>query len=334
MSHDIVAEGIDKLISVDYTARGAITDLYAAARAQAGAPLVGVAVDALAARLKPGDRVLLLTGFPSRSWLIDGLTENDGPAGAGYLARALEEAFQVVPIVVTDGRLIRYSEVALRGAGLIVTDLDRALRSKPGPPAAACAAVVPFTCEEDEARKEARALLEFLRPAAVSAIEMPGRNKDGRYYNVSGREVPTHLVAKLDVLTEVAAANGVLTIGIGDGGNEIGMGNIRETVERCVKHGETIACNVRVDCLIAACISNWGAYGLGAAALFRAGKPELIDAIDIERIIRLCADAGAIDGLSAKVDLFVDGTPAAMNRYVVEMMGFLARSAASGWKKG
>lgn len=334
MRHDIVAEGIDKLISIDITARGAINDLYPAARAQGDGPLTGLAADALHERLKTGDRVLLLTGWPSRSWLLEGLTENDGPAGAAYLARALEEAYGVVPIIVTDYRLTMFSEVALRGAGLIVTNLEKALQSKPGPPAAACAAVIPFTTEAELAREEAQRLLERLQPAAVISIEMPGRNKEGRYHNVSGREVPTHLVAKLDYLLETAGEAGVLTIGIGDGGNEIGMGNIEDTVKEVVPHGERVACCVKADYLIAACISNWGAYGLGAACLAKTGKPGLIDEIDIERIVRLCADAGAIDGLTATVSTLVDGTPVSMNKDVIDMMGFLARSVAEGWNKG
>ncbi len=51
-----------------------------------------------------------------------------------------------------------------------------------------------------------------------------------------------------------------VTIGIGDGGNEIGMGKISmETIARNINRGAQIACRVPADHLIVAGISNWGA---------------------------------------------------------------------------
>src|SRR5262249_31925838 len=78
------------------------------------------------------------------------------------------------------------------------------------------------------------------------------------------------------------------TIGIGDGGNEIGMGKIAwETIHRNVPNGGLIACRVPTDHLIVAGVSNWGAYALAAGVALLSGvklPAELFDP-DRERAI-------------------------------------------------
>ena len=54
----------------------------------------------------------------------------------------------------------------------------------------------------------------------------------------------------------------ISTTSIGDGGNELGMGKVKEQVEKHVKHGKEIACVVSCDYLITAGVSNWGGYAL------------------------------------------------------------------------
>src|SRR5579872_2223568 len=74
--------------------------------------------------------------------------------------------------------------------------------------------------------------------------------------------------------------NGILrclakTIGIGDGGNEIGMGKIpHETIIKNITNGDLIHCRVPTDYLIVAGVSNWGAYALAAGIfILRGVKP-------------------------------------------------------------
>jgi hypothetical protein len=56
------------------------------------------------------------------------------------------------------------------------------------------------------------------------------------------------------------------TIGIGDGGNEIGMGSLpQHIVETEIPNGPVIAATTPADHLIVAGVSNWGGYGLLAA---------------------------------------------------------------------
>lgn len=55
------------------------------------------------------------------------------------------------------------------------------------------------------------------------------------------------------------------TIGIGDGGNEIGMGKVHKRVVDGITNGRRIASSVTTDHLITAGVSNWGGSALVAA---------------------------------------------------------------------
>jgi hypothetical protein len=331
---DRLGEVIDALVSRDYTARGISHELYEAARRKTGAPLTMAAARVLAEHVRPGDRVLIFTGWPSRSWLIKGLTETDGPVGAAVLARAMEQVLGAVPILVMEESLLRFGEVALRAAGLIVSDLETALRSKPGPPSAAVGAAIAFPTGWEEARRETEPFLERIAPAALIAVELPGANAQGAYHNVTAREVPSELVIKADLLFAEARRRGIATIGIGDGGNELGMGNVKEAVAAHLPHGAKVAPATEVDVLVAACISNWGAFGLAAAICALAGRPDGLADIDVVRITERLADAGAIDGLTAYVDPKNDGTSHEANRGLMHLLGMSVGMHLQGWIKG
>lgn len=53
--------------------------------------------------------------------------------------------------------------------------------------------------------------------------------------------------------------------GIGDGGNECGMGKVVDAVRAHIPRGDTIACVVPADNLLAVGVSNWGGWALAAA---------------------------------------------------------------------
>ena len=65
----------------------------------------------------------------------------------------------------------------------------------------------------------------------------------------------------------------IVTIGIGDGGNEIGMGKVFERVAANIQHGSEIACTVPTNYLIAAGVSNWGGNALAKAIYMCASCP-------------------------------------------------------------
>lgn len=54
-----------------------------------------------------------------------------------------------------------------------------------------------------------------------------------------------------------------MTIGIGDGGNELGMGKVYDKVVEGVTYGKSIASSVSCDYLITCGVSNWGGFAVG-----------------------------------------------------------------------
>jgi hypothetical protein len=103
-----------------------------------------------------------------------------------------------------------------------------------------------------------------------------------------------------------------VTIGIGDGGNEIGMGKVPwEVIRRNIPGGAVIACRVATDHLIVTGISNWGAYALAAGVALAKGvtpPPEWFD-LEREREILECmvAEGPLVDGVSGQFSARVDG---------------------------
>lgn len=285
-------------------------------------------------RVRRGDPVLICTGWPSRSWLIRGLTETDGPVGAGYLARVVEQCLGAVPILVVESSLIAFAEAALRSAGLIVADVDTALRSKRGPHNASVGAVVPLPTDWAAAEAATVDLCDRLEPGAVVAIEMPGANNDGEFHNVTARVVPSELVAKADVLVQEARRRAIPTIGVGDGGNELGMGAIPDAVRAHLDGGDRIAPATPVDFLVVGCISNWATVGVAACLAAVTGRPEVLRAVDLMRITERVSDAGAIDGLTSYVDPKNDGTGRAANEAFSELLATAVEMHLGGWQKG
>lgn len=329
-----LGEVIDSLISRDFTARGISHELYEAARQKLDMPFTMAAAQLLKQNIKKGDRVLIFTGWPSRSWLIQGLTETDGPVGAAVLARVVEQAFGAIPILVMEKSLKPFGEVALRAAGLIVSDLETALKSKPGPPSASVAAVIDFTTNWDEAEQTANDFIDKLSPSALISVELPGANAEGEYHNVTARIVPSELVLKADVLFREAKQRGIPTIGIGDGGNELGMANVREVIIEKLNKGREIAPATEVDILIPSSISNWGSIGLACAICALTEQPEVIKEINVVRITNRLSDAGAIDGLTAYVDPKNDGTTHDVNEALMSMLSMTVKMHLKGWIKG
>ena len=103
-----------------------------------------------------------------------------------------------------------------------------------------------------------------------------------------------------------------VTIGIGDGGNEIGMGKIpHETVVKNIPNGDLIHCRVPTDHLIVAGVSNWGAYALAAGVFVLRGVTPPADLFDPDRereILEVMVREGPlVDGVTGKQTATVDG---------------------------
>ncbi|NJE62314.1 glutamate cyclase domain-containing protein [Thermococcus sp. 21S7] len=157
----------------------------------------------------------------------------------------------------------------------------------------------------------------------VIAVETPGRAADGRYYSMSGMEIKRET---FDWAVLGARDLGVPTIGIGDGGNEAGMGNIRNLVSRHVPNGKMIASTVGTDELVLSAVSNWGAYGLVAQASIEFGR-KLLPGWDERMIVRAISKLGLIDGVSKTQTPTVDGISLDIHEGIVELLNALVNEA-------
>jgi D-glutamate cyclase len=302
----MVGENIDRVTSVELRSYGVVPKVYAAAREQIGFPLSMAAAMLLKERVTPGSNVLVLTGFPIMPYE---LVETDGPVGAAAIARSLNVAFSARPVLPIEPAFLGSLWEACRAAGLSPYEHVDDCRGVPA------AVVAPFTMDASEADAEADILLDALQPTAVVAVERVGRNRAGLHH--SGRGVPlNHLTAKMDCLFERATERGIATIGIGDLGNELGMGSLRATVEaatafgtRCLCPCESgMACDVPSDVPVVAGVSNWGAYGVCAALAYLMDDSDILHSPALEEeILRACAAGGAIDGPTGRPIGWVDG---------------------------
>ena len=82
-----------------------------------------------------------------------------------------------------------------------------------------------------------------------------------------------------------------------------------------------IASVVRVDHLVVAGVSNWGAYGVVAQLSRLAGRALLHTPDDERRLIGACVDAGAVDGVTRLRAHTVDRMDADTHAAVVALLG-------------
>ncbi|MFH1303749.1 MAG: glutamate cyclase domain-containing protein [Planctomycetota bacterium] len=106
------------------------------------------------------------------------------------------------------------------------------------------------------------------------------------------------------------------TIGVGDGGNEIGMGAISwEELDRRIasEYSALIPCRIATDWNIVAGTSNWGAAALAAAVALLHQQTDVLFAWQrdeqqqvLEAMVR---EANAVDGVTKLREATVDGLP-------------------------
>jgi D-glutamate cyclase len=280
--------------------------------------------------LRRARRVLIVTGFT----VEPGMPETDGPPGAAVLGRALRRLGAHVTHV-TDQTNVPLVEAALK-------TLDEP------------AGVTVYPVEVGGAAR----LLVAERPTHLVAIERPGRNRAGDYLNMRGDSVaawnapmdelflcsgvreagsnrgwPEKGASRLRVRGQPSRqgkAARVVTVGIGDGGNEIGMGKVRSRLARLDALRRRIASVVSVDHLVVAGVSNWGSYGV-VAALGRLTGLDLLHTPEIERrLIQACVSAGACDGVTRRREPTVDSLAADAHAAVVDLLRLASRSGIMG----
>ena len=265
-----VFENIDRLSQVEMRTQGLpvgiIGQLYAIARRD-GDPL---SLQAATALIDPAvRRIACVTGIAGGPLPVG---EVDGPVGAAALATALMELGRAADVVVPQA----------------MVHVTKAVRS-------AMRADFGVVAQKD-AKTQAY-------DAAIT-VEKLGRNRKGVFHTIFGAVLDDQL-PEGDEFIEEMNRSGKLTIGMGDGGNEIGFGAIFDEARRVVPRGADCGCpchdglvtSTATKIVFPVSVSNFGAYATASALGVLAERPLLL--VSPERIaaaVEACVTNGCLDG--------------------------------------
>jgi len=213
--------------------------------------------------------VFIGTGFP----VVDTF-ETDGPVGSIALYDALE-SIGATPVIVCGRPLSQALSSRYRVHEIRVGD-------------------------HDKREHEALEAMEKYQPQAIVSIERPGQCADGGYYNMRGESISPR-TACFDTFMNLSECP---TIAIGDGGNEIGMGNVSDAL----KDLNIVPAATSCDELIVADVSNWGAYGIISFLSLWHGS-DLLKEINPLGILKYISELGSVDGVTRINELTEDGLP-------------------------
>jgi len=233
--------------------------------------------------------------------------ETDGPLGALFLARTLPQLGVNVSII-TDA----FAVPALR-AGLAAAKVgpEVSLVTLPEVPAGLTHLVALERVGQSHTPRSSGVPDRF-------RSEVPAESW-GRCHTMSGRDI----TAFMQPVESIFIDSSIPTIGIGDGGNEIGMGKVPwRVIASNIPNGAKVACRVKCDHLVVAGVSNWGAYALAAGVAKLRGQHLDESAFDPDleqELLRVMVEAGPlVDGLTGRPTVTVDGL--AFGTYIEPLM--------------
>ncbi|MEM2025802.1 MAG: DUF4392 domain-containing protein, partial [Desulfurococcaceae archaeon] len=297
-------------MSVDLAFRGVIGKLYEAARLHAGKPLSEAASEAIVSR--DPEHVMIVTGFKVLPTMVQ---ETDGPPGALVLAKTL----RCLGVDVSLG--IEEESVSILEAGLEVLNIK--------------CPIIPLPSNVDLSALSRRAFEEKGIDLLIF-VEKAGSNNNGVYHNMLGVDV-TRYHARAEALLNEGRLRGCCVISIGDGGNEVGFGLIKDAVERHVSKGKDCGCPCRggiaacskADLVVTSSTSNIGCYAVSCALSALKGGSWFYRG-DLEvKLIRALIEAGAIDAMTGREEMMVDGVPVEVTASIVELMNYMSVKAKS-----
>lgn len=219
--------------------------------------------------LEATDNVVICTGFP-----VANTFETDGPAGALALYEFCERS-GLRPWLLAGEPLVEALGPGVRSRALV-------------------------TFDREVAAIEAEQLLNELEPSLFIVIERPGHAEDGRYYNIRGIDISADCRPAEPYVEQAACP----VIGIGDGGNEIGMGSAGPVLDSLDIRPAVTPC----DELVVADVSNWGAYGIVAMAEYLRGDP-ILEWLEPGPLLERLVEVGAVDGVTHATTPTEDGLP-------------------------
>ncbi len=233
---------------------------------------------AMGQSLLEAGEVFVISGFPVQR--AGGVGETDGPLGAVDIASCLTALGKKVTVVTDESSC----------AAIL----------------AACEAAAPETevlcVPHHGAQAFCYQLFKHRHPTHIIAIERPGKGADGHYHNARGEQID-ELLADTDLLLY---AKGVTTIGIGDGGNELGMGALRDIIEKQVTHGKEICAEASAGYTLTAGVSNWWGWGICAVMSALTGRDLMPSDTREDKLLHAIVAQGCVDGITGRAELTVD----------------------------
>ena len=223
---------------------------------------------------RPGT-VFIVTGFYE---VVPHTIETDGPPGALAVGRAIQGMDRKV-VYVSDLHTVPFLEPETGGANIVEFPITNA----------------------EESREFAVKLLEQYRPSVVIAVERCSVTETGKHLNT-----PRQDIAAYNAYTDFLFTEHLNTVGVGDGGNEIGMGKLASVIPNYPPLPKEPAVTATTH-LVVASVSNWGGYGLAAALSVISGKNLLPTREEEANLIRRMVDRGAVDGNLLTTVYSVDG---------------------------
>jgi hypothetical protein len=258
----------------------------------------------------PDPVLVVVTGF----WIpAAGQGETDGPLGAVYLARTLPSLG--VRVALVGDPFCRQALLAgLEACGQSAPVLDvpdgpdefaRWRGRAPAPTHLLALERVGPSHTPESVRAQPGASDETLR---LYLAEVPPEHH-GRCHTMRGADVTAHM---RDAAALFEGPRRAATIGVGDGGNEIGMGKVPWPVVRNnISGGAVVACRVATDHLVVAGVSNWGAYALASGvALVKGVRPPAgwFDLARERHVLQTMVEKGPlVDGVRGANTCTVDG---------------------------
>ncbi|HOV70024.1 MAG TPA: DUF4392 domain-containing protein, partial [Clostridia bacterium] len=277
-----------------------------------GAPLTYKAAKGiLEAITEKGSKVIIGTGFliaPSFK------PETDGPIAAALLARALDLLGAKPIIVAEEGALSSIKAAALAAELNVYDDIEK---SEVVPHSVA---VIAYPAEKAAAKKMSDYIINQVKPKAMVSIEHPGQGENGKYFTAFGRQL-LDWVAPIDELLRDLRKAGAFTVGIGDLGNEAGLGNAQPEILEAIPYADIgVATVIESDAPIMANISEVGTYGLIAALSVVSGNLVLHDARIQEITTRAAVAGGAVEGVGGNPKACIDLIDIKYINYVIELL--------------
>jgi len=245
--------------------------------------------------LKNPGTVLITTGF----YILAGAaSETDGPPGAIALGEALSILGYDV-FYITDKYSFSFVEAISKTNKVIEFPI----------------------CSHQKSKQFAAETLERYKPSVLISIERCGFTEKRDYLNRYGKSI-ADFNAKIDYLFEGFP----VSVGIGDGGNEIGMGRLADVIP-LYENLSSPPTVTKTSKLIISSVSNWGAYGLVTSISKIVGKRLLISTGDEINLIEKIVDLGAIDGTTNINVNKVDGFNLCENsRIITSLQHYLDQS--------